>query len=509
MAKRPQFFDNNLKVADIDEPSLRQWLDDLQNAVAKGVNIIETGNPPTGEYDGRGIFTGELGVAVAYFRLAQQATALSQKGKDLPDLQALASARTLAAGPDIPLRIGALSPLPSKSPIAAIALRMLHRSSKGNATSSFETDVACLNDAVDLALSHGPTAHYHGHDLGADEVLFGRAGLLWTLLNIRTRVSHFEPVQQQRLQSVLGRIPELAITILDAGRRGAAEYVREYGGDGALPLMWPWHPGHHGTGWAHGLTGIIPVLLACRPEELTRESHNYLHDIGGTVTALCKLCIAQGGHLPTTIPPKLSSSKREQPLVQICHGAPALLALLGVVLKNTNLVLNHWTPEWDSALRLATDRVWEEGLLSKGGGLCHGIAGNAWPFLMLHDAMEYNASTIKTARDKHSASRTECPSADEFLGKALTMLLHARDTKPYNTFGSGPCDYRLPDHPLSLFEGLAGTVCAWAEACVIILAKLRKMELGESYAEDETFREYKEKILGFPCLGGNGAMGVL
>ncbi|KAL4796337.1 hypothetical protein BDV19DRAFT_388473 [Aspergillus venezuelensis] len=509
MSERPQFFDNNLKVAEIDEASLRQSLDELRTAVVKGVNIIEAGDHPTGEYDGRGIFTGELGIAVAYYRLEQQAPALSEKDEGLPDFQSLAMARVLGAGPDIPLQVGGLSPLPSKSPIAAIALRMLHESSNSNVTSSFETDIACLKDAVDLALSHGPTAHYHGHDLGADEVLFGRAGLLWTLLNIRTRLPHFETTQQQRLQTVLGRIPDLASTILEAGRQGAAEHVRKHGQDDALPLMWPWHPGRHGIGWAHGLTGIIPVLLACRSEELTTALHNYLKDIGGTVTALCKLCVAHGGHIPTSIPPKTSSLKREQPLVQICHGAPALLGLLGVVLKNTDLVLNYWTPEWDTALRLATDRVWEEGLLSKGGGLCHGIAGNAWPLLMLHHAIEHNDQAIQQARAKHSVSGTESPSADEFLGKSLAMLLHARETKPYNTSGSGPYYYRLPDHPFSLFEGLAGTVCAWAEAYVIILAKLRKMDVGDGFDDDEAFQNYSGQVLGFPCLGGNGALGVL
>ncbi|KAL4962948.1 lanthionine synthetase C family protein [Aspergillus stella-maris] len=509
MSDRPQFFDNNLKVAEVDEASLRQSLDDLRNAVLKGVNIIEAGDPATGEYDGRGIFTGELGVAVAYLRLAQQATALSEQEKDLPDFQSLANARTLEAGPDIPLRIGGLSPLPSKSPIAAVALRMLHQSTNGIKASGFEIDIAYLNDAINLAFSHGPTAHYHGHDLGADEVLFGRAGLLWTLLNIRTRLPDFGPTQQQHLQTVLRRIPDLASTILEAGRQGAAEHVGNHGEDDAFPLMWPWLPGHHGIGWAHGLTGIIPILLACRPEELTTGSHNHLNEIGGTVTALCKICIAHGGHLPTAIPPKGSSLKREQPLVQICHGAPALLGLLSVVLKNTDLVLNHWTPEWDTAICLATDRVWEEGLLSKGGGLCHGIAGNAWPLLMLHDAIEDNDQAINQARAKHSASGTECPSADELLGKALAMLLHARETKPYNTSGSGPYDYRLPDHPFSLFEGLAGTVCTWAEACVVILAKLRKMEVGDGFVLDKVFQGYEKQILGFPCLGGNGAMGVL
>ncbi|KAL4940974.1 hypothetical protein BDV06DRAFT_223576 [Aspergillus oleicola] len=509
MPGHPQFFDNNLCLPEISEGNLRQMLKDIRDAVVNGVKIIEAGDPASGEYDGRGIFSGELGIALAYLRLVQQTPLLADSEQALPDFQSLVSARIVKEGPYVPLRIGGLSPLPSKSPIAAVALRILHAASTGNATSIAENDISHLSDAIDMALNHGPTAFYHGHNLGADEVLFGRAGLLWTLLNIRARVSGFDSTQQQLLDSVLGRIPEIVTAIIEAGKDGGSAYIEEHGANDALPLMWPWHPGHFGIGWAHGLTGIIPILLACRPDELRTESHSYIDDIGGTITALCKVCIAHGGHLPTSIPPRASSLKREQPLVQICHGAPAILGLLGVALNNTDLVVDHWTPEWDTALHLATDRVWEEGLLFKGGGLCHGIAGNAWPFLMLHDALEYNSAVISEARAKHPESATESPLADEFLARALAMLLHARETKPYNVSETAAYDYRLPDHPYSLFEGLAGTVCAWAEACAIISAKLRKLEVGEGFLQDEAFRGYSKQMLGFPCMGGNGATGVL
>lgn len=64
----------------------------------------------------------------------------------------------------------------------------------------------------------------------------------------------------------------------------------------------------------------------------------------------------------------------------------------------------------------------------------------------------------------------------------------------------------MPDTPYSLFEGLAGTICAWAEACVVITTRLRKLEKleraginikGDIDKEDE----YE---LGIPGLGGVG-----
>jgi hypothetical protein len=40
--------------------------------------------------------------------------------------------------------------------------------------------------------------------------------------------------------------------------------------------------------------------------------------------------------------------------------------------------------------------------------------------------------------------------------------------------------YRRPDHPYSLFEGLAGAVCAWADACVVIRERLEGMGTSAS-----------------------------
>lgn len=122
-------------------------------------------------------------------------------------------------------------------------------------------------------------------------------------------------------------------------------------------------------------------------------------------------------------------------------------------------------------MRLSSEKIWEQGLLYKGGGLCHGIAGNAWPFLLHHNVLKYGAD---------STDRTDEASANSFLSRGLAMLLHARQTEPFNQHGVGHgLHYRTPDAPYSLFEGLAGTISAWAEACVIISARLRGMEADQ------------------------------
>ncbi|HUJ56146.1 MAG TPA: LanC-like protein [Gaiellaceae bacterium] len=61
----------------------------------------------------------------------------------------------------------------------------------------------------------------------------------------------------------------------------------------------------------------------------------------------------------------------EQIRVQWCHGAPGMVATLGDLL--------------DRDLALAGGELtWRAGPLAKGPGLCHGTAGNAYAFLVLH-----------------------------------------------------------------------------------------------------------------------------
>ena len=83
----------------------------------------------------------------------------------------------------------------------------------------------------------------------------------------------------------------------------------------------------------------------------------------------------------------------------------------------------------DSALRCG-DCVWSSGLLKKGPGICHGVAGSGYVFLLLHSL---------TGDNKH-------------LYRAQTFA----DFMFTEEFARGS---RTPDCPMSLYEGLAGTLC--------------------------------------------------
>ncbi|GIJ84245.1 hypothetical protein Asppvi_003085 [Aspergillus pseudoviridinutans] len=519
----PQFYENTLEPIEINQTNLLNALTELRLATRRGAEQVERAGPA--EVDERhGLFMGVLGIALAFLRLDHQAFSLTEEGETSSlDYRKLATERIPRHGPKIPLVPGRLSPLGSGNPLGATVMRIQAAAKIGHAVSG--TDVDNLRDAVAIALKHGHIVPHANQNMGGDEVLNGRAGLLWSILNMR--VLSLDEKSAEALKPIFESVPQLIEVIVEAGRQGHRDYVQAYGNTGALPLMWTYKEGRYGLGAVHGMAGILAILLACKTEELNNgTSHHYLRWIADTILGLCRLCIANNGHLPTTIPLHQSSTRRASPLVQICHGSPAILLLLGCARRNRYLASNFWQPEWDKAIFLASERVWEEGLLSKGGSLCHGITGNAWPLLLLHDSCEYDVELLETARRNYGerAKTTTVEqlqpalTADYFLSRALALLLHAQETPPYNASPeSSTYVYRMPDRPYSLSEGLAGTICAWADACVVIQARLRKMDLEKGNAAsvaaalkgDALFQELENRKLGFPTLAYHRPAGIL
>jgi len=174
--------------------------------------------------------------------------------------------------------------------------------------------------------------------------------------------------------------------------------------------------------------------------------------------------------------PHFGASIRQYPLLQICHGTPGLLILFAYAGRNRRFQEKYWTPTWTETILLGTDKIWAQGLLSKGGSLCHGISGNAWPLLMMHDLFEHHPPSLFVEQipelshsTKSKVLKDSRPCGDYFLSRALAMLLECRNTLPFRSdVNHLERQYRVPDNPFSLFEGLAGTCCAWQEACLII-----------------------------------------
>lgn len=79
---------------------------------------------------------------------------------------------------------------------------------------------------------------------------------------------------------------------------------------------------------------------------------------------------------------------------------------------------------------MCSDKVWNSGLLTKGPGICHGVAGNGYVHLLLY----------------------RLTNEDKYLYRALKFAEFLEDQEFKRTA-------RKPDNPFSLYEGLAGTVC--------------------------------------------------
>lgn len=113
--------------------------------------------------------------------------------------------------------------------------------------------------------------------------------------------------------------------------------------------------------------------------------------------------------------------------------------------------------------------VYKRGLLRKGVGLCHGIGGNVYALLAASDILDSSSSG--------SASTIEGLSKNElkYFAKAAHMAYLATF---FNDKTVLP-EMRIPDHPYSLYEGMAGMCCSWAEVlCRIESRSPSRMKSG-------------------------------
>lgn len=303
-----------------------------------------------------------------------------------------------------------------------------------------------IQQAINYALEQPSAVTMKGRTMGIDEILCGRAGLLWALLLLRQCCDG--KVVDAALEKLFEEgIPLLAETILRAGSVKRAQDQSNAETISMPVLSWPWIDQYHALGAIHGSTGILSVLLSCNWSEI----ETYAANIATTVSQLCRFCIANDGHLPMSTPPFPTSAARTSPIVQMCHGTPGLLLVLAVARRNEAFRQRYWREEWDKAFDLGSRRVWEEGLLSKGGGVCHGISGNALPWVIWEDVQTDGLGERQ-----------------DYLQYAEAFLMEARQTPP---FGEGT-KYRTPDNPYSLFEGLAGSIVVWLEASRVMTKRL-------------------------------------
>lgn len=279
-------FINELEPVSVTEKPLHQVLERLQTAIIAGVKLIRT-QVSSERPDNSGnnhIYTGHAGlrhhrrvpgrqshghtgIALMFLRLAVQ---LKCANLDQDFKHEFTSAAPAIIGSClVPLRAhhprpGRLSPLDSTiGPALVLVLASLtypsltlsvHASDPSKANDRARVQdlpwseaVTTLRRAVRLALADD--------SLGEDEVLYGRAGLLWGLLNLQAHLeadaranasggehARLDADRKHDLESILdgGTVEQLLNKIMKAGIAEAQIFKETYG-DGGMPLMWSWH----------------------------------------------------------------------------------------------------------------------------------------------------------------------------------------------------------------------------------------------------------------------------
>ena len=119
------------------------------------------------------------------------------------------------------------------------------------------------------------------------------------------------------------------------------------------------------SGAGHGLSSILQMLLGF-PEHFSerKDVESLIHKAVDYVLT----CECSSGSYPS-VPGEVRH--QEDKLVHWCHGAPGVVYLLA------KAYLTWKDEKYLQAMRRSANLIWHKGLLRKGPGICHGVAGNA------------------------------------------------------------------------------------------------------------------------------------
>jgi hypothetical protein len=164
----------------------------------------------------------------------------------------------------------------------------------------------------------------------------------------------------------------------DAFRRGAArllERLREVPQAGCrLWLQDLYGAKSYLLGAVHGFAGNVAPLLSGLGWLPSGPRDLLLAEVPRSLAATAQLSEA-GCNWPQSVVQHRPG--RSAALVQICHGAPGVVCAL----RDFPIGVDA---ELERLLDAAGELTWKAGPLAKGGGLCHGTAGNGYAFLTLH-----------------------------------------------------------------------------------------------------------------------------
>jgi lantibiotic modifying enzyme len=272
----------------------------------------------------------------------------------------------------------------------------------------------------------------------SSELLYGLSGFIYALDFVRSHLGGEHPL----LKNYDNLITKAITALFEIGESGA---IADW------PLMWEWH-GKRYLGAAHGVSGILVTLLRHADRLTSKQMATIQQTIRMLLLKPNTDDSSSSSHKKKSISSddanslarcesgnwKSSLEMQRDVLVQWCHGAPGFIPLL-VKAKHAFASDTAFTLLLEEALDEAALVTAQRGVLRKGLGLCHGVSGNAYALLIAHQETgnpEYLETVLQFAS----------------VIKRWTVNLEWRQA-----------NFSTPDHPFSLFEGIAGAVAFMAE----------------------------------------------
>jgi len=391
MMQHPRYFENAMS----DNESTDEIASGQKEYVPVLLQIIDKNCPPSPENCEGALYVGSAGIAYAFYHVAQSGLFEDKKDHFLGVAEKYIKSSLRELKKSDPSRNGIGSSLmlghAGVYTVASLIYESLglHNLRNENVQGFFNMHKYCV------------PINFFQH--GSDELFVGRAGYLAACFMLNKRFG--------RIVVSSDIILPLCNTIIDSGRKTSCMLQHE------CPLVYRYYDLEY-TGAGHGLASILLMLLnfpVCYTLKPDVEK-----DIRDSVDYLLNQEDQNGNYAPC--PGEVRDDWND--LVHWCHGASGVVFLLAkayLVWKDDKYL--------HAALR-SGELVWKNGLLRKGPGICHGIAGGGYVFLLLYRV---------TGNEKH--------------------LRRARQFAAFMQTEEFKANSRVPDAPYSLFEGIAGTAC--------------------------------------------------
>eukprot|EP00051_Salpingoeca_urceolata_P021227 m.330079 g.330079 ORF g.330079 m.330079 type:complete len:632 (+) comp19759_c1_seq17:161-2056(+) len=261
------------------------------------------------------------------------------------------------------------------------------------------------------------------------ELLYGKAGYLYSLLVIQKHLPpalHPEGLETAMEQVFCSIVDECMVHGAELQKISPTKPIAR----SPLAVPFPARGGHHYLGAAHGLAGVLFVLLHL-PKLCLQPKYKAV--IVGSLTFLVQVQ-DPFGNFPSSVQ---SGRETEKRLVHWCHGAPGTIPTLCKAYEV------YGDQVFLRSAELAGDCVWRRGLLRKGLGVCHGIAGSMLALLTLYRTTGVRRHLYRALRFCEACWSLDC----------LSVIAETAD-RQRECVG-------VPDHPYSLMEGMAGLLHAY------------------------------------------------